>query len=88
MLPREERRRLQEIEQRLADDDPRFARRMGQRTMAGYLRARMSLRATLAVISGILAIVCLFLGDGAAMLTSLLTGGLLMASKIVDIRLA
>lgn len=88
MLPREERRRLQEIEQQLADDDPRLARKMSQTSTVGYLRARLSTPNLLAVFSGVLAIICLSLGEGGAMLTAVFTAGLLLATNAVQLRLS
>lgn len=87
MLPREERRRLQEIEQQLADEDPRLARKMDQTSTAGYLRARLSTPNLLAVFSGVLAVICLFLGEGGAMITSVFTAGLLLAANAIQLRL-
>ncbi|GAA2361988.1 hypothetical protein GCM10009854_46880 [Saccharopolyspora halophila] len=88
MLPREERRRLQEIEQQLAEDDPRLARKMDQTSTVGYLRARLSTTNLLAVFSGVLAVICLFLGEGGAMLTAVFTAGLLLAANAVQLRLS
>ena len=86
MLPREERRRLQEIEQQLADDDPRLARKMNQTSTVGYLRARLSVRTLLAVVSGVLAMVCLILGEGGAMVTATVTVGLLLLANKFELR--
>ena len=86
MLPREERRRLQEIEQQLADDDPRLARKMNQTSTVGYLRARLSGRTLLAVISGVLAVICLILGEGGAMVTAVVTVGLLLLANNFELR--
>ena len=86
MLPREERRRLQEIEQQLADDDPRLARKMNQTSTVGYLRARLSVRTLLAVVSGVLAVVCLVLGEGGAMVTAVVLVGLLLVANKFELR--
>jgi hypothetical protein len=87
MLPRDERRRLQEIEQQLADDDPRLARKMNQTSTLGYLRARLSVRTLLAAVFGVLAVVCLFLGEGGAMATAVVTTGLLLLANTFQLRL-
>ncbi|MDI2029195.1 DUF3040 domain-containing protein [Saccharopolyspora sp. TS4A08] len=81
MLPRDERRRLQEIEQRLVDEDPRLARRLSQTTTLGYLRARVSVRMFAAACAGVLAVMCLFLNEGAAALTSAALAGALLLSR-------
>ncbi|RRO19950.1 DUF3040 domain-containing protein [Saccharopolyspora rhizosphaerae] len=81
MLPRDERRRLREIEQQLVDEDPRLARKLSQTSTLGYLRARVSVRLVAAAFAGVLAIMCLFLDEGVAALTSAALAGLLMISR-------
>ncbi|MEB3369206.1 DUF3040 domain-containing protein [Saccharopolyspora mangrovi] len=87
MLPRDERRRLREIEQQLVDEDPRLARRLSQTSTLGYLRARVSVRMAVAACAGVLAITCLFLNEGAAALTSAALTGLLLISRTWRIEL-
>lgn len=87
MLPRDERRRLREIEQQLVDEDPRLARRLSQTSTLGYLRARVSVRMAVAACTGALAIMCLFLNEGAAALTSAALAGLLLISRTWRIEL-
>lgn len=81
MLPRDERRRLREIEQQLVDEDPRLARRLSQTSTLGYLRARLSVRMMMAACAGVLAIMCLFLDEGGAALTAAALAGLLLISR-------
>lgn len=81
MLPRDERRRLREIEQHLVDDDPRLARRLSQTSMFGYMRARVSARLALVACAGVLSIMCLFLDEGAAALTAAALAGLVLISR-------
>lgn len=87
MLPRDERRRLREIEQQLVDEDPKLARRLSQTSTFGYLRARVSARMTLAACAGVLSLMCLFLNEGAAALTAAALTGLLLISRTWRIEL-
>lgn len=67
MLPREERRRLREIEHQLIGDDPKLARRLTDTGLLRRVWARFGLYMALAAVSAVLAVVCLFLGDGAGL---------------------
>lgn len=87
MLPRDERRRLREIEQQLVDEDPKLARRLSQTSTFGYLRARVSARMALAACAGVLSLMCLFLNEGAAALTAAALTGFLLISRTWRIEL-
>lgn len=79
MLPRHERRRLDEIEQQLCHEDPEFARRLTTKGALPQFLVWLSPLRALAVAAAILALLCLFLGEGAAFFTTgALAAGLLL----------
>ncbi|RRO16890.1 DUF3040 domain-containing protein [Saccharopolyspora rhizosphaerae] len=81
MLPRDERRVLDEMERRLHTDDPAFARKLSETGPRARFRAgRMLPRALSLAVAG-LAVLCLFLGEaGAFFLSSALAGVLFLAA--------
>lgn len=81
MLPRDEQRRLREIERQLVDDDPRLARRLSQTSMFGYVQAHVSARLAMVACAGVLSIMCVFLNEGAAALTAAALAGILLISR-------
>ena len=66
MLPRHERRRLEEIEDHLSSEDPEFARALTDPSLRRWSVRRLPPRLALGVLCGALAVVCLFLGEGGA----------------------
>ncbi|MGW3470617.1 DUF3040 domain-containing protein [Saccharopolyspora sp. NPDC000995] len=70
MLPRDERRRLREIEQQLIGDDPKLARRLTETSPWRRLWALMSPRMALVLFAAIIAVACLFLGEGGGVLSA------------------
>ncbi|GAA2795094.1 DUF3040 domain-containing protein [Saccharopolyspora taberi] len=64
MLPRHERRRLEEIEDQLSTEDPEFARTLTDPSLRRWKLRRVPPRLAVGVLCGALAIVCLFLGEG------------------------
>lgn len=86
MLPRHERRRLEEIEQRLQDEDPDFARRIAEGRPLSFLRGWLSGRTGIALFAGVLAVVCLFLGAETGFLTAAVLSAVLLVSRRWDLR--
>ncbi|GAA0503429.1 hypothetical protein GCM10009545_01360 [Saccharopolyspora thermophila] len=80
MLPRDERRRLKEIENQLMGEDPKLARRLTDTSLLTRVRAHMSPRMLLALVAIILAVLCLFLGEG----WGVLAAGSLAAAALVS----
>lgn len=70
MLPRDERRRLKEIENQLIGDDPKLARRLTETSALRRLWLQLSPRMLLVLVASVLAVMCLFLGEGSAMFFS------------------
>ncbi|PKW15769.1 DUF3040 domain-containing protein [Saccharopolyspora spinosa] len=87
MLPRDERRRLREIEQQLIGDDPKLARRLTETSLWRRLWALMSLRMALVVFSAVIAVVCLFLGEGGGVLSAGVLAAIAFLSRTWQIRL-
>lgn len=86
MLPRHERRRLEEIEGWINANDPEFARAL---TDDGSFRALFTLRSPimlLALVSAGSAVVCLLLGEASGFLMASLLTAALMAARLWDIR--
>ncbi|MGW1681238.1 DUF3040 domain-containing protein [Saccharopolyspora sp. NPDC002376] len=70
MLPRDERRRLKEIENQLMGDDPKLARRLTETSALRRLWLQLSPRMLLVLVAATLAVMCLFLGEGGGMFLS------------------
>jgi DUF3040 family protein len=87
MLPRDERRRLREIEQQLIDDDPKLARRLTETSALRWVWAHMSPRTTLAVVAAFIAVLCLFLGEGGGVVTAGALAAVTVISRNWRIRL-
>ncbi|MEV6232386.1 DUF3040 domain-containing protein [Saccharopolyspora shandongensis] len=87
MLPRDERRRLREIEQQLIGDDPKLARRLTETSTWRRIWALMSPRMTLAVFAALVAVVCLFLGEGGGVLAAGTLAAVVFFSRDWHIRL-
>lgn len=86
MLPRHERRRLEEIEQRLQDEDPDFARRIAEGRPLSFLRGWLTGWTGIALLSGLLAVLCLFLGSETGFLTAAVLSAVLLVSRQWDVR--
>ncbi|KEI45017.1 DUF3040 domain-containing protein [Saccharopolyspora rectivirgula] len=65
MLPKDERRRLKEIEDQLAGDDPKLAQRLSGANSMRLAWARLNPRLVLVIATALLALLCLVLGEGA-----------------------
>lgn len=75
MLPREERRRIAEIEEGLSRQDPDFADRLRN---AELPRRRVPVQLLLGVLSAVVAVLCVLLGEAIGfLLASVLAAGLL-----------
>ncbi|GAA4883702.1 DUF3040 domain-containing protein [Saccharopolyspora cebuensis] len=81
MLPKDEQRRLREIEQQLSTDDPKLARRLGETGPIERVRAGLSLTTVLGALAAVLAVACLFLGEGAGMFTATVLAVVLFALR-------
>lgn len=86
MLPRHERRRLEEIEQRLHDEDPDFARRITEGRPLSFLRGWLTGRTGIAVLAGALAVLCLLLGAETGFLTAAVLSAMLLVSRQWEVR--
>ncbi|MCI2424219.1 DUF3040 domain-containing protein [Saccharopolyspora sp. K220] len=87
MLPRDERRRLREIEQQLIGDDPKLARRLTESSALRRVWAHMSPRVALAAVSAFIAVLCLLLGEGGGVFTAGAVAVLAVISRNWQIRL-
>ncbi|MGP4021580.1 DUF3040 domain-containing protein [Saccharopolyspora sp. 5N708] len=87
MLPRDERRRLREIEQQLIGDDPKLARRLTETSLWRQVWAHMSPRTALAVFASFIAVLCLFLGEGGGVFTAGALAALVVISRNWQIHL-
>ncbi|MER7012506.1 DUF3040 domain-containing protein [Saccharopolyspora sp. NPDC000359] len=87
MLPRDERRRLREIETQLMGDDPKLARRLTETSALRRLWLQLSPRMLLVLVASFLAVMCLFLGEGGGMFFSAVLAVLAFASRTWQIRL-
>lgn len=70
MLPRNERRRLEEIEDRLSAEDPDFVRKLTDPSATRWSLREVSPRVFLEIVAGSSAVLCLFLAEGAGFVTA------------------
>jgi hypothetical protein len=70
MLPRHERRRLEEIERQFTAEDPEFVRRLTQTRLLTQVLSWLSPRGIVAVVAAALSLMCLVLGEGAGFVTA------------------
>jgi hypothetical protein len=75
MLGRHERRLLEEIERQLGAQDPEFADRMTHTSPWIRVRAWLTGRRAIGVVAAFLAVLCLFLGEGAGFVMAGLFAG-------------
>ena len=87
MLPRDERRRLREIEQQLAGDDPKLARRLSETSYWRRVWALLTPRIALAVVAAFLAVMCLFLGEGGGFFSASAVALVVFVSRDWQVRL-
>ncbi|MDA3648500.1 DUF3040 domain-containing protein [Saccharopolyspora indica] len=87
MLPKDERRRLKEIENQLMGEDPKLARRLTETSSLRRLWLQLSPRSLLVLVAAVLAVLCLFLGEGGGMFFSAVLAVLVFASRKYQIRL-
>ncbi len=87
MLPRDERRRLREIEQQLIGDDPKLARRLTETSVWRQVWAHMSPRMLLVVFTLIVAVMCLFLGEGGGVFTAGALAAIVIITRNWQLRL-
>jgi len=78
MLPREERRRIAQIEQGLSEQDPAFADRLRN---AGLPRRRVSGWLVLGVLAAVVAVVCVLLGEAVGFFLSAVLAAALLSSR-------
>ncbi len=86
MLPRDERRRLEEIETQLSVEDPDFTRRMSAGDARRALLKGVSPRLAAAIGVAGLAALCLILNEGVAFLEASILSTALFLSRKWDIR--
>ena len=86
MLPRDERRRLEEIESQLSLEDPEFTYRMGARSTRRWVLRTVSPRMALGVVAAFIAVLCLILGEGLAFAEAGVLATLVILSRKWDIR--
>lgn len=77
MLPRDERRRIAEIEQGLSMQDPDFADRLRQAELPGRSRMRL----VLGIIAAVVAVLCMLLGEVAGFLLTGVLAALLLSLR-------
>ncbi|MBK0869782.1 DUF3040 domain-containing protein [Saccharopolyspora sp. HNM0986] len=77
MLPRDERRRIEQIEKGLSMQDPEFADRLRQAELPGRSRVRL----VLGVASAVLAVLCMLLGEVAGFLLTGVLAALLLSLR-------
>ncbi len=77
MLPRDERRRIAEIEKGLSMQDPDFADRLRQAELPG----RSRLRLVLGIVSAVVAVLCMLLGEVAGFLLTGVLAALLLSLR-------
>jgi DUF3040 family protein len=87
MLPRDERRRLREIEQQLIGDDPKLARRLTETSVLRQVWAHMSPRMLVAALAVAIAVLCLFLGEGGGVFAAGALAAILIVTRNWQIRL-
>lgn len=87
MLPKDERRRLKEIENQLTGDDPKLARRLSETSAMRRLWLQLSPRTLLVLVAAVLAVLCLFLGEGGGMFFSAVVALIAFAFQKCQIRL-
>lgn len=80
ILQKHERRKLEEIENQL-NEDTEFVRSMGGTNLT-WLPSKISPSMALGIFSVILAVLCLFLGEGSGFLTASALAGLLITSPL------
>ncbi len=86
MLPRDERRRLAEIEHQLSHEDPQFARKLTCRRRRRKARARVSLPTGLAVSSAGIALLCLVLGEVTGFVLAAVLSAALILLRAWDVK--
>lgn len=77
MLPRDERRRIEQIEKGLSMQDPEFADRLRQAELPGRSRVRL----VLGIASAVLAVLCMLLGEVAGFLLTGVLAALLLSLR-------
>ncbi|MBQ6642256.1 MAG: DUF3040 domain-containing protein [Saccharopolyspora sp.] len=77
MLPRDERRRIEQIEKGLSMQDPEFADRLRQAELPGRSRVRL----VLGIVSAVLAVLCMLLGEVAGFLLTGVLAALLLSLR-------
>ncbi|MEV0701736.1 DUF3040 domain-containing protein [Saccharopolyspora sp. NPDC050389] len=87
MLPRDERRRLREIEQQLSGEDPKLARRLTETSTWRRIWAVTSPQTALAFFAAVVAVLCLFLGEGGGVLSAGALAAIVFISRNWEIRL-
>ncbi|CAM02657.1 Protein of unknown function (DUF3040) [Saccharopolyspora erythraea NRRL 2338] len=88
MLPRHERRRLEEIEDQLSIEDPEFARALTDPSLRRWSPRRVPPRLVLGLLSALLAVLCLFLGEGGAFVSAGILAVVLIAVRDWSFRTA
>lgn len=86
MLPRNERRRLEEIEDRLNAEDPEFVRKLSEPGDAKWSLRGIAPRMIPELVAGSAAVLCLFLGEGAGFVTAAVLAVVLFAVRRYRIR--
>jgi hypothetical protein len=81
MLPRHERRRLEEIESRLRVEDPEFVRTLTEAGGNRFSLKGISLRTALGLVSALLAVICVFVGEGGAFLMAATLAAVLILTR-------